>query len=570
MGADAESITPQLLQLLRRVPVVLYIADVGPMAPWLYVSPQIEDLLGFTPAQWCRDPDRWARQLHPDDRARMLHEEAEAIAGRGEFGQAEYRLLSADGTPVWVSDDAKLVQTPDGLRWHGVLTDITDRRRVQEELLRRAEQQAAVARLGEHALEGKPPTELMQEALAAGAAILRMELAAVLEHQPGRRLEPRAGIGWPPPAGTVIRSKLSVAIDGRTGRYGVLTLQSRAERRVSDGDADFVQALANVLADALGRQAAEDEVRHRSTHDALSGLPNRTLFTDRVERGLARARRHSSLAAVLFLDLDHFKLVNDTLGHQVGDRLLAEAGRRIREAVRGVDTVARFGGDEFAVLLEDIDGEAAAVEIAERIGTAFAEPFRLAGQERFITASIGIAFARGGESPGEVIRDADAAMYRSKEQGRARWELFDEHDAGPCPLPGTSGERPPPRPGARAAGAPLPADRLPVRPSDRRGRGAAALAPPPARRPPTRDFVAIAEEKGMIEAIGQWVLEMACRQAVAWSRYMDRRPRRGWRSTSPRPAAQPRVSPGRRRRPAPNGAGARPPATRADGIDDRP
>ena len=197
-------------------------------------------------------------------------------------------------------------------------------------------------------------------------------------------------------------------------------------RSYSSGDVHFLQSLANVLADALERQATEDRIRHSALHDPLTGLPNRVLFLDRLDQALARLRRRDSLCAILFLDLDHFKLVNDSLGHQVGDELLAEAAPRLKQAVRGIDTVARFGGDEFGILLEDIEGEHEASQMAERIASVFTRPFVLAGSEHFVTTSIGIALARGGELAEELIRDADAAMYRAKEHGRARYELFDE------------------------------------------------------------------------------------------------------------------------------------------------
>jgi diguanylate cyclase (GGDEF)-like protein/PAS domain S-box-containing protein len=558
-------LTPQLLQLLRRVPVALYIGEIGPTAPWLYVSPQIEELLGYTPDEWCRDPELWSARLHPADRERMLSEEAAASAGRGDPTQSEYRLVHRDGHTVWVADEATIVETPGGPRWHGVLTDISEYRHVRAELERRAEQQAAVARLGEHALEGASPSALMQEALTAAAGILELEVAAVVAQRPGGYIEFRAGIGWPAdsigerrhaggadsPTGYAIltgravvvrdwsteqrfahpeaggfeaRSSLAVPIEGRSGRYGALSLGSAQRRELSDGDLDFAQALANVLADALGRQASEDEVRHRSTHDSLTGLPNRVLFTERAEAALARAERHGTLVAVLFLDLDHFKLVNDSLGHHVGDQLLSDAAHRLRRAVRGIDTVARFGGDEFAVLLEDLGDQAAAIDVAERIGRGFAEPFRLSGQERVVTASIGIALSHGEDTPIELIRDADAAMYRGKEHGRARWELFDET------MRAQVVSRVRIENDLRHA---LERDELAlcyqpvVSVPDHRLVGVEALLRwhhPEHGSLPTRDFVSIAEDTGMIEAIGRWVLKVACRDAAGWTRGADGRP----------------------------------------------
>ena len=148
------------------------------------------------------------------------------------------------------------------------------------------------------------------------------------------------------------RSGLTVPIVGRGGPFGVLGVQSALARDYNVGDVDFVQSLANVLADALERQATEDDIRHRALHDPLTGLPNRVLFLDRLEQALARLRRRRALSAVLFLDLDRCKLINDSLGHQLGDELLAAAAPRLKQALRSSDTVARFGGDEFGILLE--------------------------------------------------------------------------------------------------------------------------------------------------------------------------------------------------------------------------
>ena len=204
--------------------------------------------------------------------------------------------------------------------------------------------------------------------------------------------------------------------------------------------------------------------------------------SSRRSRGCAGA----IAGAILFLDLDRFKLVNDSLGHQVGDELLAAAAPRLKQAVRASDTVARFGGDEFGILLEDIAGEHEASEMAERIASVFTRPFVLAGSEHFVTTSIGIALARGGELAEELIRDADAAMYRAKEHGRARYELFDEvmRERAMVRLRVENDLR---RALERTELRPrLPAGRLAARPLDRERRGAGALAAPRARADPTR------------------------------------------------------------------------------------
>jgi diguanylate cyclase (GGDEF)-like protein len=314
------------------------------------------------------------------------------------------------------------------------------------------------------------------------------------------------------------RSGMSIVIEGRRRRFGVLGVHSTATRDFSRIDVDFAQTLANVLGDAFERQLTEDDIRHRALHDLLTGLPNRSLFMDRLGHALEHVRRQNSRAAILFVDVDRFKLVNESLGHEIGDELLAAAARRLKQIVRGSDTVARFGADEFAVLLEDIGGEHAAIEMAQRIASVFTRPFLLAGEEHFVTTSIGISLALGGERAEDLVRDAEAAMHRAKERGRARYELFDE--------------------GIRVRAI----SRLRVENDLRRALDRDELTldyqpivtlpehsivsvealvrweHPTRGRVPPLEFIPIAEENGLIEPIGRWVLEHACHQAAEWYR----------------------------------------------------
>ena len=182
-----------------------------------------------------------------------------------------------------------------------------------------------------------------------------------------------------------------------------------------------------MISSAVDRSRVDEEVRHRAMHDHLTGLPNRALALDRLEGALARRRRDGRAVAVLLADLDQFKLVNDSMGHQAGDDLLVALAPRLHDAVRPSDTVARLGGDEFLVVCEQLDGPHEAIRVAERVAQAISQPIVLASGEHFVSASIGIAVAdRADADPADLVRDADAAMYRAKERGRGRYELFDD------------------------------------------------------------------------------------------------------------------------------------------------
>jgi len=179
--------------------------------------------------------------------------------------------------------------------------------------------------------------------------------------------------------------------------------------------------------DITDRKGSEEQLRHEALHDSLTSLPNRALFLDRLQHCLDHSRRKpKAFFAVLFLDLDRFKVINDSLGHGVGDRLLIAIAHRLLSALRPSDTVARLGGDEFVILLEEIHGLPEAVRVADRIQAVLADPFELDGNEVFTSASLGIAFSNTNyRSPEELVRDADTAMYRAKARGRARHAVFD-------------------------------------------------------------------------------------------------------------------------------------------------
>jgi diguanylate cyclase (GGDEF)-like protein len=191
-------------------------------------------------------------------------------------------------------------------------------------------------------------------------------------------------------------------------------------------DGTRIDGVVCVARNVTGRREAERQLAHQALHDSLTGLANRVLFMDRLDQALARLQRHASPLALLFVDLDHFKVVNDSLGHAAGDEVLVHAAVRLRRALRPTDTIARFGGDEFVILCEEAAGRAEAEEIASRIALALAQPFKVGEQDVVLTASIGIVIANDTHTDaGALLRDADTAMYRAKERGRANSQVFD-------------------------------------------------------------------------------------------------------------------------------------------------
>ena len=203
---------------------------------------------------------------------------------------------------------------------------------------------------------------------------------------------------------------------------GAWVLENRILLPGGDGEAIVV----GTLLDITDRKLAQERIEFHAYHDPLTGLPNRSFLEDRLQLHLAQARRGGRGMAVMFLDLDRFKTVNDTLGHALGDRLLCEAAKRLREGVREDDTVARIGGDEFVVLLPRVGQGDGAARIAQSLLHKFVEPFPLDDNVLQVTISIGIAlFPQDGDDPETLLKKADAAMYRAKERGRNRYQFHD-------------------------------------------------------------------------------------------------------------------------------------------------
>src|SRR5215212_9312908 len=284
--------------------------------------------------------------------------------------------------------------------------------------------------------------------------------------------------------------------------------------RIPYGDKE---ALCCIVRDITERKALEEQLRYRAFHDSLTGLPNRALFLDRLQHAIVRARRGSGSVAVLFVDLDNFKFVNDTLGHHVGDELLVAVSDRLLTCQRPEDIVARLGGDEFAILLEEVLSRSDAMRVAQRIIEELQVPFALKGHEVFITCSIGIAFRDSDQdSSEELIRNAAVAMHRTKEEGKACCRLFDPS------MDAQMQERMRLENDLRRA---LKREEFVVHyqpvvgAESGRIMGMEALVRwehPEQGLVAPDGFVPLAEELGLIVPIGRWVLREACRQAKEW------------------------------------------------------
>jgi diguanylate cyclase (GGDEF)-like protein/PAS domain S-box-containing protein len=476
--------------------------------------------------------------------------------GRTNSVFTEYRRK--DGSTFPVESRRNILDTPQGRVLVVNSSDLSERRSAEKRRAAQARYQKKIARLGQTALAKREAAELVEQAVQSvleglgGGAVAYLERGAgereVVLRRAGGLAQPatEAGVADCPassPLGRVLESSepvvakapwtdgaplpfewarryssaAIVAVPGDRGARGALCALSEQPAAFGPEESRFLGAAASMVSAALHRLDSEARLAYLAQFDALTGLPNRALLSDRFSQTIVLARRRGVPLGVLFIDLDDFKLVNDTQGHAAGDDLLKETARRLQSVVRQGDTVARISGDEFAVVLGDLARPDDAALVAQKIIEQLAAPVALRGQEVFVTASIGIAtFPADGDNAEALLGAADAAMYRAKQAGRNAFQFFtaeiNQRTRARAQL-GLELRRALERREFTLAYQPK------IDLSSGKTCGAEALlrwAHPERGTVTPVEFIPVLEESGMIVAVGEWVLERACRDLKSW------------------------------------------------------
>jgi len=459
--------------LVEQIPAAVLVTSADPVVlpdgslhyPVSFLSQRIEGVTGFSREEFLATPGLWFSRMHPDDQPRV-YAGALRTDQTGEPFEATYRFQRKDGRWVWLEDRAVMIRDSQGkpcIR-HGLLLDITERMQAQELL----EAQTTLLQL---IIDGAPLGQILEQLCHQIERLIPGTRCSVLIVGPDNRLHHGAAPSMPPEyaaateglpiapssgcCGAAIYEGRPVYVedvlnDTRTRHFADLAsafgvaacwgipVRDRAGRVIAGlslyipdprgpqpNEERLLELATQLAALALERWQESEELRHRAFHDPLTGLPNRLLFLDRLEHGLARADREDHGIAVLFLDLDDFKRVNDTWGHAVGDALLQEVAARLSQRVRAGDTVARFAGDEFTILLDGVTGEDDIRAVAERLLAALEPPIDCGEHEVRIGLSIGAAIATERPLPdsGTLLLSADQALYAAKRRGKGCCEI---------------------------------------------------------------------------------------------------------------------------------------------------
>jgi diguanylate cyclase (GGDEF)-like protein/PAS domain S-box-containing protein len=493
------------------------VAMVSLEGQYLQVNCSLCEILGYTEEEL--QALTWQEITHPDDLAASSAYARRIVEGEFPRYHLEKRFLLADGHTVWTSLSVSLVRDSEGepLYFVSQIQDVTERKKFEKGIIESEERFRSLVQYS---------SDIITILDADGTV---QYVSPAVERVTGYKPEEQVGTNA---FDTVHADDRDRALDTFAEVLKRPGLHPPLEFRVphKDGSWRYLEHVVNNLLDdpavrgvvvnswdVTQRNAMEEQLSYQAFHDPLTGLPNRALFMDRLQHALTRANRRGNKVAVLFTDLDNFKVINDSLGHEVGDQLLVAVAERLKTCLRPEDTAARLGGDEFTILVEDIAGVGEGVQIAKRIAEILQPPFALEDQEVFATVSTGIALnSPAQEHSADLLRHADLAMYRAKHRGKARYEVFEpsmDAKAVERLILETGLRRALVRQQFRVYYQPI------VALENDKVAGVEALV---RWEHPQRGlllpeaFLSVAEETGLIVRIGQWVLREASKQARIW------------------------------------------------------